>query len=277
MGEPSLFGRRILVLAPHPDDEVLGAGAALVRARAAGASLFVRFLTDGVVAREQAWPWDRRGHGERVARRQAEAEVVSQRLGLTNLGFPAIPTRTLRHHLHATRKLIVADVQEFGIDRIWVPAFEGAHQDHDAANALASTLRPLALSLTAQVWEFACYGNYGGQVQTQHFPVPMGGETLLTLSREERAAKSALLALYRSERENLRYAGIAQEAFRPLPDYEYSRPPHPEPLFWQRFQWVPFRHPRVDFTASAEVYPELGRFVTASAKLSVDSLDAFTE
>ena len=33
-----MIGRRILVLAPHPDDEVVGAGIALLRAQAAGAT-----------------------------------------------------------------------------------------------------------------------------------------------------------------------------------------------------------------------------------------------
>ena len=38
---------RLLVLAPHPDDEVLGAGAAILAARDAGASVHVAFATDG--------------------------------------------------------------------------------------------------------------------------------------------------------------------------------------------------------------------------------------
>src|SRR5260370_39984635 len=42
-----LSGRDLLVLAPHPDDETLGAGAAVARARAAGNRVTVAVATDG--------------------------------------------------------------------------------------------------------------------------------------------------------------------------------------------------------------------------------------
>src|SRR5690349_16650698 len=47
--------RRILVLAPHPDDEIVACGIAALRARAAGARVFVLYLTTGVPAREALW------------------------------------------------------------------------------------------------------------------------------------------------------------------------------------------------------------------------------
>lgn len=40
-------GRRLMVLAPHPDDETLGCGAVIARARAAGAHVVVVVVTDG--------------------------------------------------------------------------------------------------------------------------------------------------------------------------------------------------------------------------------------
>jgi len=47
---------------------------------------------------------------------------------------------------------------------------------------------------------------------------------------------------------------------RPLPRYDYAAPPHPGRLFRERFQWVPLRHPRIDFTPSARVYGALGEW-----------------
>lgn len=76
---------------------------------------------------------------------------------------------------------------------------------------------------------------------------------ILWLSPAEQAAKRALLALYASERGNLRRIGLTREGLRPLPRHDYSRPPHPGPCFYQRFQWVPFRHPRVDFTSPDDI------------------------
>src|SRR5687768_14458265 len=40
-------GQRITVIAPHPDDEMLGAGGTLIRARSAGASVRCIYLTSG--------------------------------------------------------------------------------------------------------------------------------------------------------------------------------------------------------------------------------------
>jgi LmbE family N-acetylglucosaminyl deacetylase len=44
-------GQRILVVAAHPDDEVLGCGGTLAKAAEQGAEVFVKFLGEGVSAR----------------------------------------------------------------------------------------------------------------------------------------------------------------------------------------------------------------------------------
>ena len=72
-----MFAARILILAPHPDDEVVGCCAAIGRARAAGARVFVLTLTTGVPERALLWPWQRPGHPLRVERRRAEAAAWS--------------------------------------------------------------------------------------------------------------------------------------------------------------------------------------------------------
>ena len=42
-----MFGQRILILVPHPDDEVVAGCAAIGRAQAAGAKIFALYLTHG--------------------------------------------------------------------------------------------------------------------------------------------------------------------------------------------------------------------------------------
>jgi hypothetical protein len=86
----------------------------------------------------------------------------------------------------------------------------------------------------------------------------------LQLTPDERALKKKALALYRSEKLNLNYVGVERECFRPLTGYDYSRPPHPGLLWYARFQWVPFRHPRVDFTRPSEVSGAIARLVSDS-------------
>ncbi len=251
-----MFGNRILILIPHPDDEVVGCFASARRATARGASLFGLYLTTGVPAADRLWPWERKSHAARVRTRRDEAKKAADALNIEILGFRETPTRRFRFDLDAVREEVLAMLDERDIDTIWVPAFEGAHQDHDAANALASTLRS-----QAEVFEFAEYNNDGGQVRSHHFPESDGTETRVQMSVEEAELKRAGLALYQSESGNLAHIDAQRESFRPLPDHDYAKPPHTGKLFFARFQWVPIPHPRVDFTPPAEVYASLGEYI----------------
>ena len=69
--------RRILVLAPHPDDEIVACGIAISRARAADARVFVLYLTTGIPAPEALWAWQRAGYAERLSLRRAEAHAAA--------------------------------------------------------------------------------------------------------------------------------------------------------------------------------------------------------
>src|SRR5580692_11334801 len=91
--------RRVLILAPHPDDEIVACGIAARRARAEGALVFVLHLTTGIPPRASLWPWQRRGYEARVARRRDEARSAAGFFGLEPAGFGDIPSRRLIAHL----------------------------------------------------------------------------------------------------------------------------------------------------------------------------------
>ena len=92
---------RLLVIAPHPDDEMLGAGGLMQRVHAGGGRVRVVYLTDGdgypegVQAEdhvESPSPADYRGYG-RQRRREARAALASLGMGPSNytytfLSFP---------------------------------------------------------------------------------------------------------------------------------------------------------------------------------------------
>lgn len=252
-------GRRVLILAPHPDDEIVACAIAAGRAKAAGAEIFVLYLTSGVPAPELLWPWQRAAYPVRLRRRREEAAAAADLLGLRPIGFLDGPARGLRHRLVAARREIERVLGEHAADCLWVTAFEGAHQDHDAANALAASFRG-----HLPIWEFAAYNFAGGRVQANRFADRRDGDVAIAATPGEMALKRAALACYRSERGNLGHIGVADEAARPLPAHDYGAPPHPGRLFRERFHWVPFRHPRVDFTPSAEIYAGLGAWAEAS-------------
>jgi N-acetylglucosamine malate deacetylase 1 len=240
----------VLFLAPHPDDEVVACGIAAMRARAAAIPVHVLYLTTGVPPR--------RGYDARVARRREEALATAALLGLLPVGFRRTPARRLRHELDAALDDVDTALRSCSASELWVPAFEGGHQDHDAANALATSFVDWL-----PVREFAAYNFAGGRVRANRFADRRGGETAIHATPGEAALKRQALALYASERGNLRNVDVRQEAWRKLPVRDYDAPPHPGRLFRERFHWVPFRHQRIDWDRSAEIYRDLGAFVSA--------------
>jgi LmbE family N-acetylglucosaminyl deacetylase len=262
-----MIGRRILILVPHPDDEVVGAALAIRRAAERGAAIFALDLTHGCPPRETLWPWARKTHGERVVTRRREAAAAARALGLTRLPDDGLAARRLRHALPAAHARLRAAAEAHAIDTLWVPAYEGAHPDHDCANALAAALARARPEIAA--WEFAEYNNAGQEPRARRandFPDARGGETRIALADEDEGRwKTHLLRLYRSESFNLHNVGGGKapfhESFRPLPRHDYARPPHAGRLFYERFHWVPFNVPAIDRTTSAEVSAAITAFL----------------
>ncbi len=262
-----MFKKRILILVPHPDDEVVGAAAAIGRAKSAGAEAFALYLTDGCVPEDSMWPWTRKRRAENVARRRAEAEKAAEMLGIKavienggDCGWPRRPSRSAIAFLHDIYREIRRAVAKEGIDQIWTPAWEGGHPDHDAINAVAGMV---GATDGISVLEFSEYNFNGGRANSNRFPTQLGTEVEVRLSPEERTAKKLALAVYASEQGNLGNIGLERECFRPLPAHDYSRPPHGGTLWYARFNWVPFRHPRVNFTRPEDVCAAIKGFSQA--------------
>jgi len=251
-----VFGKRILILAAHPDDEVVACAAAIGRARQKGAEIFVFYLTNGCIARTALWPWQRKHYVAKVLRRFAEAEQTARLLNVAPAGWSSRPARHLWRNLQAVFDEVKQTIATHGIDQIWVPAFEGGHADHDALNAVGKKL-----SAQVKVLEFAEYNFANGKNNSHEFLDPNGTEQTILLTREEQKKKHEALKTYASEQQNLNYVKVERECYRPLNAYDYTKPPHKGKLWYARFQWVPFRHPRVDFSKPENVSKEIASFL----------------
>ena len=89
----------VLVIAAHPDDEVLGCGGTLAKMAEEGAEIYLAFLADGVGARGAApapAPRDTAtlSHTELTQRRQA-AEAAARILGAASVHFDDLPDNRL--------------------------------------------------------------------------------------------------------------------------------------------------------------------------------------
>jgi len=115
---------RVLVIAPHPDDETLGCGGTLLKHVAAGDSVSWVIVTK---AYEPRWPADV------IARREREIEQVSAAYGFANrfrLTFPAARLDTVPlEDLMAAINEIVVKVRP---DWIYTVHAGDVHTDHRA-------------------------------------------------------------------------------------------------------------------------------------------------
>ncbi|WP_107498412.1 PIG-L family deacetylase [Thalassobius sp. I31.1] len=115
----------VLVLAPHPDDETLGAGGALLRAAAQGRA--IHWLIGTKMRAEDGWP------AEKMALRDKEIETVTEAFGFTSvhiLPFPAARLDTLP--MGDLVAAIGAVVKEVEPETILLPHRGDAHSDHAA-------------------------------------------------------------------------------------------------------------------------------------------------
>jgi LmbE family N-acetylglucosaminyl deacetylase len=137
------------VLAPHPDDEVLGAGGIMAIMAAAGARLRLIAITDGEASHPDADPVTtaRLRAAESAAAREVlgvqDAEVI--RLG--------IPDADVARHESELAKVLRELCAEF--DVCLAPWERDAHPDHEAAGRAARRACPNVLRYPVWMWHWA--------------------------------------------------------------------------------------------------------------------------
>lgn len=139
---PDVFeGReKLVVLAPHPDDESLGCGALLARALA-GAGGHVICLTDGSASHPGSAEWTPQ---RLAAQRRAEMVKAIECLGgsardLTWLGMA--DSRLYRADSQAVSVELEKIIAGIDAQHVFVPAAEDHHEDHQATARFATQLR----------------------------------------------------------------------------------------------------------------------------------------
>ena len=118
-----LPGRSVLVLAPHPDDEVIGCGGAIAAHVAAGVPVRVVVGTDGARGHEGA---EAEAY---VARRRDESRRAGDVLGYGTPEFWGEPDRGLEYTERLVRRIVDAIGEA---DTIYAPSLHEFHPDHRA-------------------------------------------------------------------------------------------------------------------------------------------------
>jgi len=148
---------RVMVLAPHMDDEVIGCGGALARHVAAGATVAVVFLTDGSLGGAAT---DGPGVPDLVATRRREAAAALGELAISRLSFLDAKDGELRS-TPALATALRATLEANDPELVYLPSFLEEHPDHRAATQL------LLDAVNGTNLRFSCLGY---EVWTPLFP-----------------------------------------------------------------------------------------------------------
>ena len=144
--DPATLGRRVLVFAPHPDDEVFGCGATLGLLAASGAKVSVIIVSDGAQGGDDAGL---------IETREAESCAAAKILGYPKPIFWRLPDRGVRYDEALVARMLAA-ISEENADLIFAPAITEIHPDHQAvALAAAEALRRHGAGLQIALYEIS--------------------------------------------------------------------------------------------------------------------------
>ncbi|MFK3891291.1 PIG-L deacetylase family protein [Sphingomonas sp. NPDC079357] len=176
--------RRLLVVAPHPDDETIGAHTLMARMRRRGVAVRVVVVTDGAASHPYSVRWPRR---RLVAERRRESRRVLRQIGVTAsaVTFLDLPDGRLVTQAATARRGLARAVAGRGAALVVAPSHSDDHPDHRVVAACVAMLRQPGLrTLSYPVWP-------AGQ--------KIAGARHLFLTTQERLAKRRALLTYRTQ------------------------------------------------------------------------------
>jgi LmbE family N-acetylglucosaminyl deacetylase len=227
--------RKTLVLVAHPDDELIICGALMQQMERA----IVVFATDGAPRAEAFW----RQYGSRQAYAEVRREEARQALAmagatavfLADYVEGGIADQELFRCLPASIAVVEKIVAQTCPDCILAPNYEGGHPDHDAACFIASAVgRHRGLP----VWESPLYHRRAdGSSVVQTFPRVCGREIKQIHQGPSLETKRKMVEIYRSQSAILKGFRPELETFRPVPDYDFTRPPLAWKLNYEHWGW----------------------------------------
>ena len=184
-----------VVIAAHPDDEVLGVGGTMALLAATGARLRLVAVTDGERSHPQADP---AGRATLAARRVAETGAALHALGAQRT--EVIRLRRPDTGLAGCEPALTAELRQLtaGFDVCLAPWAGDAHADHEAAGRAARRACAATLGYPVWMWHWARPGDPR---------VPWDRALRVPLPQHAAAAKQAAIRCFASQREDREPSG----------------------------------------------------------------------
>jgi len=234
------MGRRFLstlVVAAHPDDEVIGAG--IWMHRHSHSAIHILHITDGSPRDlENARALGFRSRRLYASARRRELDQALSHLAVRSCTQFEFVDKEAHLNLPALVDRLAGVIRQLEPDRVLAPTYEGGHPDHDAAAFAVAAVRKVRPSF--EHLEYPLYhSSPRGRMIAGEFISPSlaAVEELLTLSAEERRLKRQMFACFETQQEILSRFRLKYERFRPAPHHDFDKPPHQGPLLYERWGW----------------------------------------
>lgn len=225
----------VVIVAAHPDDEVIGLGGQITALR----DPYFVHLTDGA-------PRSTPNRDAYAALRRRELEAAMDIAGVERrrcLELGAVDQESSFSLARLTR-LLVARLTEIRPEVIISHPYEGGHPDHDACAFMVQAAVRLLESAgrhSPKRVEFGSYHNGapfsdGDQMTVGEFLSGPPVATIL-LSRSAQEQKLRMFKCFETQQHVLGRFPFDREQFRLAPCYEFSQPPHPGKLYYEDKNW----------------------------------------
>ena len=183
----------MLIVAAHPDDEALGAGATIARHTQSGEKVSVLFLADGVSSRNPEGD-----HEEELNRRRSAAIVAAGILGAKRPTFLDLPDNRLdRVPMLTLARAVEEEVERIHPSTVYTHHASDLNVDHRCTHeAVMTACRP---SATSPVDTVLCFESPSSTEWRSAAAAPAFNPTWFVDVRDTIETKLAALAAYEEE------------------------------------------------------------------------------
>ena len=223
---------RTLIFAPHPDDELIGCGGLLLKAKD---QVQVVYVTKGI----------KKGQPEEIAARRKKGVLEALKHLNVDQVFLDFYELMDKEAVKSASDKICEIISRFNPDTIYVPAFEGGNFDHDITNYIVS-------QSGKNVYEYRMYNNHVSvgklfEILVRKILVLFGLKShlwdnesfipvrgfkpfFLEMTKKELEQKNGLIKKYEeisnTKVDNARAWPYNKDLFRKLPNHDYTKKPH---------------------------------------------------